>query len=170
MIRIISSYEPISAAITKQLINEIAISIVLLQIVVFSSYILAGELIRPVQNILYKVNRLSSGDFRARIEVKRQDELGVLGRQINMMADNMGHYTEELQLKNNENQAIKERLESIINQMADAIHVTDLSGEILEVNKAFEQLYGWNSDEIVGVKLDFVPHSYQGRERAGSRS
>jgi PAS domain S-box-containing protein len=166
MIRIISSYEPISAAITKQLINEIAISIVLLQIVVFSSYILAGELIRPVQNILYKVNRLSSGDFRARIEVKRQDELGVLGRQINMMADNMGHYTEELQLKNNENQAIKERLESIINQMADAIHVTDLSGEILEVNKAFEQLYGWNSDEIVGVKLDFVPHSYLG-EREG---
>lgn len=161
MIRIISSYEPISAAITKQVINEISISIILLQIVVFSSYILAGELIRPVQDILYKVNRLSSGDFQAKIEVRREDELGLLGRQINRMADYMGHYTEELKLKSDENQVIKERLESIINQMADAIHVTDLSDRILEVNRAFEQLYGWNSAEIVGTRLDFVPCSYQ---------
>ena len=67
----------------------------------------------------------------------------------------------ELKLKNDENQVIKERLESIINQMADAIHVTDLSDRILEVNRAFEQLYGWNSAEIVGTRLDFVPYSHQ---------
>ncbi|GGG15920.1 hypothetical protein GCM10010913_42430 [Paenibacillus aceti] len=165
VIRIISSYEPISAAVTKQVINEIFISIILLQIVVFASYIIAGELIRPIQVILKKVNQLSSGDFKMRIAFGRKDELGVLARQINMMADNLGHYTEELKLKNEENQVIKERLESIINQMADAIHVTDLNGRILEVNKAFEKLYGWESSEIAGTELDFVPDSCK-EERA----
>jgi PAS domain S-box-containing protein len=162
VIRVISSYEPISAVITKQLISEVSISFVLLIIVVLTSYILAGELIRPIQDILKKVNQLSSGEFKARMKVGRKDELGVLARQINMMADNLGHYTEELKYKNEENQLIKERLESIINQMADAILVTDLNDTVLEVNKAFEQLYGWKSDEIVGTKVDFVPAPYQG--------
>lgn len=166
VIRIISSYEPISSAISKHMWSQLSISLVLLQIVIFSSYILAGELIRPIQEILIKVGRLTTGDFDTRIQTNRKDELGQLVRQIDTMADSMGHYMTVLKQKNEENRQMKEHLESIINQTADAIHVTDLDGSILRVNSAFEELFGWTSEEIVGSRLEFIPPS-KADEQAG---
>ncbi|SDG46619.1 PAS domain S-box-containing protein [Fontibacillus panacisegetis] len=157
VIRIISSYEPISTAISQQLLSQVLISVVLLFIVISASYILAGEVIRPIQDILKKVNQLSSGDFNTRLKIDRNDELGSLALQINTMAESLGRYTMELKQKNEENRSVNEHLESIINGTADAIHVTDAKGKILRVNSAFEDLYGWNVEEIVGSKLDFVP-------------
>lgn len=159
VIRIISSYEPISTAISQQLFSQVLISVVLLFIVISASYILAGEVIRPIQDILKKVNQLSSGDFNTRLKIDRNDELGSLALQINTMAESLGRYTMELKQKNEENRSVNEHLESIINGTADAIHVTDAKGKILRVNSAFEDLYGWNVEEIVGSKLDFVPPS-----------
>lgn len=157
VIRIVSSYEPISSVVSKQMFSQVTISLVLLQIVIFASYILAGEIIRPIQDILIKVNQLSSGRFETRMRVNRRDELGLLGQKINAMAVSLGHYTTELEQKNEENRSMNEYLESIISQTADAIHLTDLEGKILRVNPAFEGLYGWKSEEIVGCQLDYIP-------------
>ena len=52
---------------------------------------------------------------------------------------------------------MKEYLESIISQTADAIHITDVKGRVLQVNAAFERLYGWSSEEIVGKYLEYLP-------------
>lgn len=125
----------------------------LLQIVVFASYILAGELTRPIHDILNRVNQLASGDFEDRLQVKSKDELGLLALRINAMARSLGRNTMELHRKNEENRAMKEHLESIINQTADAIHLTDLDGKIIRVNSAFEYLYGWTGEEVVGSRL-----------------
>lgn len=168
VIRIVSSYEPISLEMAKLMKSQLAVSIVLLQIVIFSSYILAGEMIRPIQDILNKVSRLSAGDFEARMNINRKDELGRLALQIDTMADSMGHYMMELKQKIEENRLMKEHLESIINQTADAIHVTDLDGNILRVNSAFEALFGWTSEEIVGSTLDFIPPSLADEREEGS--
>ncbi|WHX49219.1 PAS domain S-box protein [Paenibacillus woosongensis] len=157
VIRIVSSYEPISSVISKQMFSQVTISLVLLQIVIFASYILAGEIIRPIQDILIKVNQLSSGKFETRMRVNRRDELGLLGQKINTMAVSLGHYTAELEQKNEEIRSMNEYLESIISQTADAIHLIDLEGRILRVNPAFECLYGWKSEEIVDRKLDYIP-------------
>ncbi len=159
VIRIISSYEPISSAISKQMWSQLSISLLLLLIIILVSYILAGELIRPIREILIKVSQLSTGDFNTRIQLNRKDELGQLARKIDTMADSMGHYMTVLRKKNEENRLMKEHLESIINQTADAIHVTDLDGSILRVNSAFEELFGWTSEEIVGSNLEFIPPS-----------
>lgn len=157
VIRIIYSYEPISMAISGQVFSEVLVSAGILLIVIASSYIISGGLIRPIQAILNKVNQLSSGDFKTRLEINRNDELGTLAIQINMMAESLWRYTTELKRKSEENRSMNEHLESIINGTADAIHVTDVEGTILRVNSAFEDLYGWKSEEIIGSKLDFVP-------------
>lgn len=169
VIRIISSYEPISSAISKQMLSEVSISLVLLQIVVFTSYILAGELVRPLQDIVMRITQLSSGCFETRLRVDRNDELGVLAFQVNAMADSIEQHTKELSQKNEEHRSMKEYLESIINQTADAIHVTDLDGKVVQVNSAFESLYGWSSEEVVGMSLNFLPDHQQEDEQSAWR-
>jgi PAS domain S-box-containing protein len=53
--------------------------------------------------------------------------------------------------------AAKEQLESFIGNSADAIVIIDTEGTILTVNAAFESLYGWSSEELVGGRLPVIP-------------
>ncbi|RRJ63103.1 PAS domain S-box protein [Paenibacillus oralis] len=157
VIRIISSYEPFAGAISKQVISQFMVSVSLLVLMILTSYWMAGRLILPIRNILDQVNELSSGQFEARLQVERKDELGLLANKINAMADSLGNYTKELTQKNEENRSMKEYLESIISQTADAIHITDVEGRVKLVNPAFESLYGWTSEEIIGSRLELTP-------------
>ena len=150
-------YKQISSMVSEQLVSHASISLVLLEIVIFGSYLLAGYITRPIQSILGKVNDVADGHFDFRLKVRRKDELGQLANRINAMIRNLGHYTNRLKQMYEENRAVKEHLESIINQTADAIHITDLDGKVLRVNRAFEQLYGWRSREVENRRLKIIP-------------
>lgn len=52
--------------------------------------------------------------------------------------------------------AAKEQLESFINNTADAIAIWDLEGNLLQNNKAFEEVFGWTGGEISGI-MQMVP-------------
>ncbi|MDQ0896805.1 ATP-binding protein [Paenibacillus sp. V4I7] len=48
-------------------------------------------------------------------------------------------------------------LDSFVNHTSDAIHVEDLNGKVLQMNSAFEKMYGWSADEILGKPLSNIP-------------
>ncbi len=48
-------------------------------------------------------------------------------------------------------------LNLFFNYAEDAIAVFDLENKIIEVNPAFEKLYGWTREECIGKKLELVP-------------
>lgn len=47
--------------------------------------------------------------------------------------------------------------ESLVESTADAVVIADLQGRILAANRAFERIYGWSRDEVVGMRLRMVP-------------
>jgi len=51
----------------------------------------------------------------------------------------------------------KQRLESFVQNNADAMWVIDLEGRVLEVNPAFEIIFGWPADGIIGKPLPIIP-------------
>ena len=53
--------------------------------------------------------------------------------------------------------ATKEMLESLITNTSDAIDVIDLEGHVLQINNAFERIYGWSAEEIIGKQLPLIP-------------
>ncbi|WP_051621082.1 PAS domain S-box protein [Paenibacillus sp. UNC451MF] len=53
--------------------------------------------------------------------------------------------------------ATKEMLESLITNTSDAIDVIDLQGHVLQINDAFERIYGWSGEEIIGKQLPLIP-------------
>jgi PAS domain S-box-containing protein len=50
----------------------------------------------------------------------------------------------------------KEKLESIINNAQDAIQIMDLDGKVLQVNPAWELVYGWTQEEVVGKPIPIL--------------
>ncbi|MEW9105296.1 PAS domain S-box protein, partial [Paenibacillus sp.] len=152
-------------ALHDQLMRNVAVGIVLLEIVLIGSYMLSGILIRPLQSILNKINMISVGHFNTQLNIDRNDELGILAQRINTMARNLDASTERLRMSYLENRAMKEHLESFINQSNDAIHVTDLKGRIERVNQAFVDMFGWTSEEVLGKPLCNIPEDKLEEER-----
>lgn len=137
----------------------------ILLFVLISSYLLAGFMLRPLNAILWKVNEVSLGRFQTAIKVKGKDEFGLLALKINAMSQNLSIYMEKLRQAFEDNRQMKEYLQSFIDHTSDAIHVVDLQGKFIQVNKAFEQLFGYTSEEVFGAEIELVPDTHRGEMR-----
>jgi two-component system, sporulation sensor kinase E len=76
------------------------------------------------------------------------------------MGCNLLSYTTQLKNAAEELRSTKQYLESFVNHTSDAIHVADLSGKVIQVNRAFEKMYGWSESEALGKRLSNVPDEY----------
>ncbi|MFK2826605.1 EAL domain-containing protein [Bacillus sp. B190/17] len=102
VIGIVTDYNVIQEVLNKQLLNSLIISIIVLVFVFIVSYFLARYIVRPINQILLKVNEIAKGNFGEQVLVERSDELGLLSNQVNTMSLNLLHYTDELKKKNKE--------------------------------------------------------------------
>ncbi|MBB3113381.1 PAS domain S-box-containing protein [Paenibacillus phyllosphaerae] len=68
-------------------------------------------------------------------------------------------YRFKLKVASEEVRSIRNYLDSFVNHTLDAIHVTDQHGNVLRINHAFEELYGWRAAEILGKPLNNIPDS-----------
>ncbi|KGE19900.1 sensor histidine kinase [Paenibacillus wynnii] len=157
VISVVMDYSVISSVIKEQLLNNLSISLLLLVAFLLGSHVLAGFIIRPIQEILNKVNNVARGEFEPPLVVRSRDELGLLALRINAMTHNLMQHTNRLRQTLEENRAVKEHLESVINGTSDAIHTMDMDGRIISINRAFEELYGWSGAEVVGKAPYLIP-------------
>lgn len=136
-----------------------------LLIMVIIIYWLVGVMIRPLKDILWKVNEVSSVRFHKPIQIKGKDEFGLLALKINAMSQNLSIYMNKLRKAFEENRRMKEHLESFINHSNDAIHIMDLEGKVIQVNRAFEQLFGYDEVDVIGKHYPTIPTSHQMEKR-----
>ncbi|MFD1957124.1 ATP-binding protein [Paenibacillus thailandensis] len=127
--------------------------------ILLCSYGISAFMLRPLKQILWKVNEVSLGRFQTVIKVKGSDEFGLLALKVNAMSQNLSIYMDKLRNAFEENRRMKEYLESFINHTSDAIHVEDLQGNVIQVNQAFEKLFEYRAEEALGSKLELVPDS-----------
>ncbi|WP_054944087.1 ATP-binding protein [Paenibacillus ihuae] len=166
VICVVMDYSVISSVIKKELVNNITTSVLLLVIFFVCSYALAGVVTRPIQDILRKVSDVAVGRFESPLNVDSRDELGQLASRINAMTSHLFQHTNQLGMTLEENRAVKEHLESVINGTSDAIHTVDMEGRITSTNRAFEELYGWNAADAK-IKMPYlVPATAQKQEEA----
>ncbi|MFC3883851.1 PAS domain S-box protein [Bacillus songklensis] len=52
---------------------------------------------------------------------------------------------------------MEERVKALFNSTGDAIDILDLDGNVLDVNPAFEEIYGWKREELIGNRLPIIP-------------
>lgn len=105
--------------------------------------VLSGAWIRrilaPVRVLERAVHRLSEGDFDARIRVEGSDEIASLSASFNDMASRLAKYRQssigELLDANN-------RLESVMDSLADAVVVYDLDGTPVAHNEVATRVLG----------------------------
>ncbi|MBE6651518.1 MAG: cell wall metabolism sensor histidine kinase WalK [Ruminococcaceae bacterium] len=114
-------------------------------IAIILSFFLSKAIVSPIQNITKKATRLAKGDFEEKLEVYSEDEIGTLTHTFNKMADTLKSNLNEIS-----NQ--REKLESIIHYLKDAVVAFDNEGYPMHINPEAKTLF--NLTEENGITLD----------------
>jgi NtrC-family two-component system sensor histidine kinase KinB len=97
------------------------------------------RLLSPLRTMDDAMRRLAAGDFEARIRIDGDDEVAVLARSVDVMAQRIDAYRKsslgELLRANN-------RLESVMDSLPDAVLVYDLDGRVIGHNRVAADLLG----------------------------
>lgn len=160
-ISIVYDGEGVNQQVSEKRNDSLIYSGVIIVLVLIISYWLVGAMIRPLKDILWKVNEVSSARFHQPIKIKRKDEFGLLALKVNAMSQNLSIYMNKLRRAFEENRRMKEHLESFINHTSDAIHLFDLDGKLIQVNRAFELLFGYEEEEAIGLIYPILPDSHK---------
>lgn len=137
----------------RQLLIQVFISIGLVAVTVVSSSFIAGFMIRTLETIMQRVHHIARGNFGAQIEIDSNNEFGTLASQVNAMSSNLHSYQTQLTAAAKELLHTQQYLASFVNNTSDAIHVVDLEGKTINVNHAFETMFGWTLGEALGQRL-----------------
>jgi PAS domain S-box-containing protein len=117
--------------------------------------VLHRSMIRPLR-VLTRVGRtLAQGDLAARSGLDGDDELGVLGRTLDHMAD-------RLQTSQRAEQEREAFLQALIDAIPDGIRVIDSDYRVLQVNRAFLDQLGTTAAEVVGQPCYRSTHRLDG--------
>ncbi len=123
--------------------------IALVLVIGFSlAFNLPGVVAAPVRQLTAGIREIAKGNYKTRIELSNpDDEFGEMAQAFNRMAGRLDDW---------ENSSMarllfeKSRVDSIINQMEDAVLGTDAEGRLLFINRAAEALYSLQPDAVVG--------------------
>src|SRR5580658_8972366 len=110
---------------------------------------LSKQVTVPIQALAEATREISRGNFDYRIDVKGQDELGMLVRSFNRMTEQLGEgrrqineFTQSLEQAVEERERRRKLMEAILENIPTGVISLDSSGNIARVNSALAAILG----------------------------
>jgi NtrC-family two-component system sensor histidine kinase KinB len=105
------------------------------------SLLLSGRILRPLYLTIPAARRLAAGDYTSRVPERGSDELGLLAREFNSMAEQLRKFDS---LHVDRLLSEKSKTEAILNGIDDGIILVDNELRVLDMNPAAASLLGTN--------------------------
>ncbi|PLX31303.1 MAG: PAS domain-containing sensor histidine kinase, partial [Clostridiales bacterium] len=142
-------------------------------ITIVLGYLLAKSVTEPIAEVTRKASRMAKGEFEQKVDVKSDDEIGLLGAMFNELTDKLKNTLGEMSSE-------KSKLETILNNMADGLLAVDLKGNVIHANPKAMEILGMKAedlengyDAIIGAYDEDLTIKKIGKEKtswAGSRN
>ena len=114
-------------------------TLVLLAICIGVAVLVAWNCSRPVVSLAWAAKQIQNGDFSARAQVYTSDDMGKFGDQFNAMAARLEQTISRLQIS-------ETKYRQLFENSQDCIFVTDICGNIVDINQAGRRLLGVEPD------------------------
>lgn len=114
-------------------LTVITISIVAVFLSFFASVRFTRSIILPAEKLTRFVRNISSGQLNQKIDLNTDDEIGELSREFNKMTERLRTYE---QMNVQQLIAEKKKSETIVENIADPVIVTDKNGVLILINQA----------------------------------
>ncbi|TVM19356.1 sensor domain-containing diguanylate cyclase [Oceanidesulfovibrio indonesiensis] len=130
---------------------QVATLIIFLTSVVVA-FIFTRNISKPLLRLADYAKRFAAHDFNTRIDIHSNDEVGVLAKSMQSMADDLSDLFEELEARvenaTDELQETLTYLSAIMNNMANGLLVSDQEGRIRRYNPVFLNMFGLSSSDV----------------------
>ena len=110
-------------------------------IAVLLSFFLAKSISSPLQSLTYGTQLVASGEFSNEIEVRSEDEIGVLAENFNYMRERLKTTLEEVDGE-------REKLETVLTCLRDPVIAFTQDGHVLHSNNSAISLFGSEAREL----------------------
>ncbi len=120
-------------------------------LVILAAWAIARITTRPIREITAASRRIASGDLEQRISIQTGDEVEELARSFNEMSAKLKELVGTIS-------GDKARLETILDNMADGVIMTDAEGNISLLNRALKRLFritGGRDKPLIEVVRDY---------------
>ncbi|MBO7745426.1 HAMP domain-containing protein [Paenibacillus sp. MWE-103] len=154
IIRLALSLEKADESVKRIWVALLLGLVVLFALAALISYRVARGLTRPLEQITKVSKRIKNLDYRARVAVKSNDEIGELGQAINAMAE--GLQVQMTRIHQNEQQ-----LASVLDNMINGVVMIDAGGKIVLLNRMAEEVLGFSARELVGQHYASAKQQYE---------
>lgn len=123
----------------------IAVFITIWAMVILGNVFNALMITRPIKELLVGVRNIAAKNFKQRINLPLRGELGELISSFNLMAEKLENYEEQ---NIEELTSEKAKLETLVSTIADGAMLINPEMQIVLVNPAARNMFGWAEDAI----------------------
>ncbi len=163
------SQDNTNAMIRNTIITTMAIAVAVIGLAVVFLIILLNRFITPLLMLVQAIRELSAGKLFHRVDIQRNDEIGVLANAFNEMAENLEknrklleEYNQTLEARISERtQALREsesRYRAFFESTGTAMVIVEEDGTISLVNSELENIFGLKRETLEGKRkwMEFI--------------
>jgi PAS domain S-box-containing protein len=142
----INEYEEINSTVIRHsTITVFTLGIIIILILGFGGIIFIKSLTKPINELVNTTIKISQGDRSAKVNTNLAGEFQTLAGSFNQMIDTLEQTT-----------VSKDYLKSILNNMFNALIVTDNQLKIRSVNQAALSLLGFRENEFINQDISIL--------------
>ncbi|MGE4555804.1 MAG: ATP-binding protein [Desulfovibrionaceae bacterium] len=146
------SRDRIRKDIARAVLHQQILLLCIFLIYVAVMYFLVGRIARPLQALTVYAKRLATHDFNAKVDIRSNDEVGLLARTMESMAQELSTLIHSLQLAvENATYELMHNvsfMRAVLDNLADGLLVMDPQGRVLHFNPALLEMYGMGQEDI----------------------
>jgi len=117
--------------------------------IVIVAYFIGKKTSTPIIKLTEVTRKIASGDLTQRVDIRREDEIGILANSFNAMAKSLDEKTKEIA-------ASEKRYRELVNSIKEGVYQSEpgVDGAFTFINKAGAELLGYSSpEEVIGTKV-----------------
>ncbi|WP_353893256.1 ATP-binding protein [Proteinivorax hydrogeniformans] len=100
---------------------------------VFLGFLVSKTISKPIEDITSKAEQMAKGNYRVKIDIKSEDEIGQLAKKFNNLASRLRHTIGELSSQ-------KSKMEFILQNLTDGVLAFNKKGELIHKNPLADEL------------------------------
>lgn len=107
---------------------------------------LAGTITGPIREVTRKAEEMAKGNYRQKVDIKSEDEIGRLGRSFNTLTQELAHTIGQMDLERN-------KLDAIFTYMAEGLVALDRRGHLVHANPIAREILSISEEDVAAKRL-----------------